>query len=76
METKEQGEGWDLAQSWTTYQPPSLSEDVAQPLEPPCSSRDEYLLVRLLTLEIDLNPAKEQSLSEFLVLSEFHLNSW
>lgn len=47
-----------------------------QPLEVPCASQGGYLLVQLLTLEIDLDPVNEQSLSGFLVLAEVHLNSW
>lgn len=53
-----------------------MLEVAPQPLEVPCSSQGGYLLVQLLTLEADLDPPKEQSLSSFLILAEFHLNFW
>lgn len=46
-----------------------MFEVAPQHLEGPCTSQGGYLLVQLLTLEIDLHPAEEQSLSGFLVLA-------
>ena len=53
-----------------------MFEVAPQPLEVPPASEGGFLLVQLLTLETDLDPAQDQSLLGFLVPAEFHLNSW